>query len=101
MNSGEFDTALYRQHSNIVARKVAGEFLLIPLKQGMVDAQRVFTLNEVGQRVWDLLKAGQTVRSVAQNITTEFDVEINEALDDVRGLITLLVARDLLVAVPA
>ena len=55
--------ARYRPDPAIVSREIAGETILVPIRQSARDLESIYTLDQVGSRIWELLD-GQ--RSVAQ-----------------------------------
>ena len=65
--------------SNIVARRIAGETVLVPVRANVADLDCLFTLNEVGSLAWDLLDGQATVGQIAEQIAQGFEVSVEEA----------------------
>lgn len=59
VQSAPAERRLYRQSVETVARRIAGEFLLVPLRGRLADLQRVYVLNPVGERLWESLGSGE------------------------------------------
>ena len=38
-----------------MARQIAGEYILVPIRQSAGEVESIYTLNEVGTRIWELL----------------------------------------------
>jgi len=77
----------YKKNPDVVFRKVAGEFLLVPIKRKAADIQSIYALNETGARSWELIDGKRNLREIAQLITEEFQVELNKAASDLIELI--------------
>jgi hypothetical protein len=93
MDSVSPDTPL-RRREGIVARRVAGEMLLVPLGVRTVAEQRrtaeLFVLNETGERLWELLANPVTVSELARNLMNEFEVSPEAALADALAFVEAL-----------
>ena len=79
-----------KRNPNFIARAVAGELVLVPIAQEAADLESVFTLNEVGGRVWELLDDCGDADSVAARLTEEFEVDLETARADVTELLEQL-----------
>jgi hypothetical protein len=82
-----------------VTRHIAGETLIIPVAGRVGDLDAIYTLNEVGSRIWDLIERPTTVVRIADVLSREFDVSSEEATRDVLEFLDLLEARRLVEAV--
>ena len=58
----------YTKDPNIVARKIAGEMVLVPIKHNVGDLACIYNLNEVGARIWELLNGGTTADYIRDRI---------------------------------
>lgn len=76
--------ARYFQKSNsMVGRKIADEFILVPIRKDRADLQHIYTLNGVGARIWELIDGQTTVEQITSTIVREYEVETPEAQVDV------------------
>lgn len=57
-------TTIYAKNSNIVARKIVGEMVLVPISQKVGDLASIYTLNEVGACIWELVDGMVTVEQL-------------------------------------
>ena len=57
-----------------VSRQIAGETILVPIRQNMGDLESVYSVNEVGTRVWELLDGSRTLGDIRDRIADEFEV---------------------------
>lgn len=70
-----------------VFRQIAGETILVPIRQNMGDLESVYTLNEVGTRVWELLDGSRTMGDIRDRLLEEFEAGAAEVE---RDLLTFL-----------
>ena len=71
----------------MVSREIAGEAILVPIRQNVGDLESIYTLNETAARVWELIDGKNTVRDIRDAIVTEFAVDEDEAEDDLVELL--------------
>ena len=71
----------YVKDSSVVFRKIAEEFILVPIKQKAQDVESIFTMNEVAGRIWELIDGQKSVSEIRDVIVDEFEVspEVAEA----------------------
>ena len=79
-----------------VTRQIAGETLIIPIASQVGDLDAIYTLNEVGSRIWALLEDLTPVTRIAETVAAEFDVAPGEATKDVVGFLASLEAKGLI-----
>jgi len=74
----------------VVAREIAGEMILVPIRRNVGDLESIFTFNETASRVWSLIDGTRSVREIRDQIVTEFEVEPEEAGRDLVDLLAQL-----------
>ena len=52
----------YRKDESVVSRKIADEVILVPIRKNVGDLESIYTLDEVGARIWELIDG---IRSLA------------------------------------
>ena len=67
----------------MIARQIADEYILVPIRHNVGDLQCMYTLNEVAGRIWQLLNGGKTVGEIVSVLTQEYEVEATQAETDV------------------
>lgn len=72
----------YTKASSIVSRKIADEFILVPIRQKAGDLDNIYTMNEVAARIWELIDGEKRVDEIRNAIVEEFDVETEEVETD-------------------
>ena len=68
---------------DVVARRVAGEYLLVPVCSGAAQMDYIFTANEIGSAIFRLLDGAHDGRSIARELSREFEVDEERAQRDV------------------
>ena len=93
------DEMLVRSQS-VVARVVAGETLIVPVRAKVGDLASIYSFNGTGTRIWKLLESPKTVADLATAIASEYEVEASQAERDVTEFVGEMKAAGL-VEVPA
>lgn len=75
--------AYYQKDESMVTRKIADEVILVPVKQNVADMQCMYTLNEVGSRIWELINGGTDVKVIASTLAQEYKIEAGQAENDI------------------
>ena len=73
----------YKRSTSIVHRQIGSEAILVPIRGAAADLESIYTLNEVAQRVWQLLDGQKTIAQLCEAIVAEFEVEPAVARKDV------------------
>jgi len=85
---------IYKPSEDVVAREVAGEFIIIPISSGIGDAEdEIFSLNECGKSIWDKLSVDKSLKDVALELSAEFEAPLEQIETDCLGLIQELLKR--------
>lgn len=81
-----------RPAEHVVFQQVEGEMILLDL-----NAEKYFSLDEVGARIWQLLGEHGDVEDVVRAMLAEFDVDAPTLRRDLDELLERLAAAGLLV----
>lgn len=68
---------------DIVARDIAGQHLLVPIRSGIAGIDCLFTADEVGSFLYARLDGRRDAAALAALVAEEFDVAEERALPDV------------------
>ncbi len=90
----------YVKAPDLVARHIAGETIIVPVRAKVAELDCLFTLNEVASLAWDLLDGQATLGQIAEQIVERFEVSIEEASHDLGELLGALAAEGLVRPVP-
>jgi hypothetical protein len=77
----------------VVDTRLDGEVMLLHL-----DTKTYYSLNPTGERIWQGLKQGLSLREISQNLQREFDVDAERADSGVVALIDELSRQELVQA---
>lgn len=80
-----------------ITKKVAGDVIVIPAEQALVDFKAIITLNETGAYLWELLKEDITKEKLLENMLKEYDADENMLSADIDEFISVLEEKGLLV----
>jgi methyltransferase-like protein len=69
--------------SSIVTRKTGNEYVLVPITNNIADMNSVYTLNETGAYIWELIDGVKNVEEIIKALTEEYDVDKQNAQADV------------------
>ena len=87
-------SARWQRGTAVIARRVAGETVLVPLAARTSDPEsksaRLFVLNETGEYLWSLLDLPRSSFELAQNLTREFETAAGRAHSDVEVFLAAL-----------
>ena len=64
----------YEKDESMVGRKIADELILVPTTQNVADINYIYTLNELGARIWELIDGQRTVEEIRDAIVEEYEV---------------------------
>ena len=67
---------------NIASRKIADEYILVPIRHNVGDLENIYTLNEVGAFIWVLIDGKRQLKEIKERIVEEFEVSEEEAEND-------------------
>jgi len=91
---------VYSPLEDLVVKEVHGELLLIPVKAGKIDLEsEFFKISETGKALWDKLGDKKTLKEISQELSLEYDADLELIERDILGLIEELLKRRILVAV--
>ncbi len=87
---------VFERDENLVTRTIAGETIIVPVADRVCDLDSIYTLNEVGSRVWALLDGRASAGQIAGAIESEYAVDPDRARADVAGFLGDLEASRLI-----
>ena len=84
----------------VVARVVAGETLIVPIRAKVGDLASIYSFNATGSLIWKLLESPKTVAQLAAAVAQAYEVELAQAERDVTNFVNEMKSVGL-VEVPA
>ena len=92
--TNDASTARWQRAGGVIARRVAGETVLVPLTARASDPEfksaRLYVLNETGEFLWSLLDSPRSSVELARNLTQEFVTAAGRAHSDVEVFLAAL-----------
>ncbi len=73
-----------RIKDGFVVRKIANQYMAVPVGERTQELHGMIGLNETGAFLWELLKEEQTEESLAGRLCEEYEVTPEQALESVR-----------------
>jgi len=93
---------VYAPSQDVVARKIEGEMIIIPMVAGIGDLEdELYTLNKTGQAVWEKLNGIKSIRVIVDELAAEYLAPIETIQEDVLGIIGELARRRIIELKPA
>jgi len=78
------DDARYHRTDEFVARTIAGETVLVPIRQQIGDLESILTLNEVATFIWERLADGASVGEIAAALEETFEAGAQQIREDLK-----------------
>ena len=75
---------------SMVGRKMAGEFILVPIRQNVANLQAMYSLNEVGSDIWTLLDTVHTTEELIDGLSVLYPVDKAELESDIKEFLSQL-----------
>lgn len=79
-----------------VTRCITGETIVVPVRGGACDLDSIYTFNEVGTRIWELIDGRTSASRIIEAITNEYEVTAEEAEKDIVDFLNSLEAAGLI-----
>lgn len=82
---------IYVPTDMVVAREIEGELIIVPLNGGIADFDdALYSFNETGRRIWDLLFTGISMGMLCERLSEEFDAPKETIQNEVVDLLQKL-----------
>jgi hypothetical protein len=72
---------------SVVTRKTGNEYVLVPIANNIADMNSVFTLNETGGFIWELIDGKRDVEAIISEMVKEYDTDEATAREDVMNFL--------------
>ena len=73
---------------SVVARVVAGETLIVPIRAKVGDLASIYSFNGTGTLIWQLLESPRTVAQLATAVSESYQVDPAQAEQDVTNFVS-------------
>lgn len=82
------------RNSDFIFRKVVDDFVLVPIHQNVADMNCLYTLNEIGAFIWELLETPANFAQIEEKILAEYNGELQVVRHDLEGFLQEMVSID-------
>lgn len=76
------------QSQAVVARVVAGETLIVPVRAKVGDLSSIYKFNGTGTLIWKLLEKPRTASEIAVVVAEQYEVDLSQAEVDVMSFVS-------------
>jgi len=81
---------IWVRSESVVARIVAGETLIVPVRSKVGDLASIYSFNHTGTLIWKLLESPRSMVELISAVAREYDVEFAVAEPDVIAFVSEL-----------
>lgn len=74
---------IYKKNPDIIKRKIADELILIPIGRAIGQQKKIFSLNELGDYIYELLNGINSLQEILTKVLKEFSVSREQAQADI------------------
>ena len=78
------------RENNLATRLIGGETIVVPVRSGVGELSAIYSLNELGTVIWELIDGKTAVSRMVDRICTEFEVSREVATSDVEEYLECL-----------
>src|SRR5262249_60437004 len=86
------------RYPHVVSRRIGVEVIVLPIRKNLGDLDSIYTLNDVGARIWELLDGRRSLREIRDVIVGEYQVTAQVATVDLEAFVEHLTAIGALAA---
>jgi len=72
---------------SVVTRKTGNEYVLVPVANNIADMNSVYTLNESGAFIWELIDGKRCIEDLIEALIKEYEIDKETASKDVLSFI--------------
>ena len=80
----------WARSDRMVGRRIAGEYVIVPIMGSGAEVDSIFTLNRVGAFIWERLDGARDGDEVVAALAAEFEVDDRRARKDYCGFVRKL-----------
>lgn len=88
-----------KKSGNVVSRVVADEAIVVPIRRGAADMDAIFTFNDSGTALWNMVEANRSSTEMSEYLQREYGLSAEQAMADTHAFLSDLAAAGLIEAV--
>jgi len=78
------------REKDLVTRSIAGETIIVPVRNNVGDLDSIYTLNEVGSAIWELIDGKNSIVQIVEVVCDAYDVTSEVAKEDIIDFLNTL-----------
>ena len=78
------------KEEDLVTRSIAGETIIVPVRNNVGDLDSIYTLNEVGSTIWELIDGKNSIVKIVEVVCDAYDVTSEVAKEDITDFLSTL-----------
>jgi len=78
------------REKDLVTRTIAGETIIVPVKNNVGDLDSIYALNEVGSTIWELIDGKNSIVQIVEVVCDVYDVTSEVAKEDISDFLSTL-----------
>jgi len=75
--------SVFSHSPDIVTKKTGNEYVLVPVANNIADMNSVYTLNETGAFIWELIDGTRNVEEIINSLVEEYNIDRQTATADI------------------
>ena len=83
-------------HNDFILKEVAGNFLIVPTGEKLIDFTSMITINETGVFLWNYLKEGASKEELVEIMLKEYEIGKDVVEKDIDEFIEVLKTNNIL-----
>jgi hypothetical protein len=89
----------FSRPSGCVTRSIAGETIIVPVSGHVADLESIYTLNEVGSALWELIDGQTPLSRIVAELCEIYEVSQDEAAQDAAAFMEELKTAGLVIEI--
>lgn len=85
---------VFARSDRMVGRRVADEFVIVPIVGRGANLEAIYSLNPVGAFIWESLDGRRSGHAIVEAVIERFDVDHGEAEKDYRDFLAQLLGLE-------
>ncbi len=91
---------IFKKRSSVVTRTIADETILVPISGNIANMQHIFSLDSVGELIWENLDGQTALDQIVLKIVDDFEIDIDTATKDCIEFVNNLLESELVEQIP-
>ena len=72
---------------NLIKREIAGDVILVPVGQSVIESNGLYALNELGSFIWDMLADVECTDDIVKAVLSEYEIDEETARNDIHDFL--------------